>query len=734
MQPLYQLPYGHNSDIQYLTEDREVKTSVSQYFEQARSILKGLLSKKTPGCKPPLALDIETYYPDYTKPLIETASSNALNPDGPDPFIDKIRLLSLRIAYTQLPTLVIDLKTTQRETHLYVIREALSWQVWLGHNIKFDLVFLITAYPEIHKTQWLNLFCADTMILDQVLSPETFMEQSYRLSRKRNLRLVMDDWIQRNLISKELQTSNWAMEELEERQIIYSAMDVALLGLLFQKMAQTANFSITSRRTALDRLKAILREIFEVSDKSVETTLKTTMPYHAIWLWNESLFLPVLAYTEAHGIRMNVDLMHVVHKENTQKLREAEEAIRQYTKDYPATQDTASGDDLAAVSNMLFSVNNQITIANPHSGPQVYNYLAALGYTLPLTEKNTPKTSLDALKEVLGETHEFYVLMETLNHYQNVVSKLAEFFNYIDSEGILRTSFSQIAAPTGRMAASRPAIMNVLPFLREFFIPYTKTQILGDFDFSQEELRVVAAYANDLTMLQAYMDNKDLHRLTAAKLNGIPEEDVTKEQRKNAKAANFGLIYGMGAKSFQQYAKLNYGVVYTESEAKQVKNIYMQTYDGVADLIQTVFDLVENPRPMVSYPHLFIKNGTVMVESRSNRLMQGGGVNDTLNYPIQGTGADILKLSAILFYKRLQKVSQTVSSAESLSSGQNDIVETTRILNFVHDEILLSVETSYKEVVSTTIQQSMLTAGALLVPEIAIPTEGCFGINWKEIH
>jgi len=704
-----------NKEVLYLRESLPAYERLKEYLKRASRLQEEATEFRKMDTMPPMAVDIETFDPTHSNRILPGERDSMFNSAGPDAKRDTIRLISVRIGYKNLETLVFDLRYISRKFQVKIVEQLLKWKVWVGHNISFDLNFLMEKFPEIDKKAF-SIMAHDTMIWDSILTPEYAPTDSNFRGIKRNLAVVVKDWLGKELLTKDMQLSNWDLDLLTRRQIAYSAMDVYIMPTLLRVMTM-AYKQITQNRGDYDPVTVnIIEDLYKVSPEEAKKLLITTHPYPAPWMWIEGLFLPTLVESSRRGIRLDRTIVEDKIKKYTEIEFISGQAILKYMNvDHPVQLPPKT----AKTGNSLFQEDRHFK-ATKTRGVQRATYIEALGYTLPRTDKNNPQATKDAVKTALGENHELYKLIVENESAQSRVTKLKELLKMMDKNNIIYPKFSQMASQTGRMSARKPAIMNVLPEVREAFIPREEGHTLIDTDFSQEELRVMAAISGDKVMLDAYHNGQDLHTLTAANLNGIHTSKVTREMRQSAKAANFGIIYGMGWRTFKEYALTNYDIAYTEEEARVVRNRFLSTYQGVKKLINQVYDMLQEKNCNEPQPkHLYTKNGFIVGYSRAGRGMVSKSPNDVLNFPVQGTGADILKLSAVKFKREIE------------AKGWNNDVY---ILNYVHDEILISCPEIIVEDVQELLKSSMERAASLLVTEVPIPVESNIGLTWADIH
>jgi DNA polymerase I len=223
-------------------------------------------------------------------------------------------------------------------------------------------------------------------------------------------------------------------------------------------------------------------------------------------------------------------------------------------------------------------------------------------------------------------------------------------------------------------------------------------RVLVKADYSQIELRIAAKVANEPRMIEAYRNGEDLHVLTAARLLGKPVDQVTKADRQIAKSANFGLLYGMGAPGYRIYARSNYGLDMTEEEAVGYRQAFFETYPG-----------------LVAWHRRTGQTGKRSIETHTltgRRRRDVGRFTEKLNTPVQGTGADGLKLALALLWERRDR-----------APGAFPVLA-------VHDEIVVEADTERADAVAAWLKQAMLDAMIPLIEPVPVEVEVKIARNW----
>lgn len=279
--------------------------------------------------------------------------------------------------------------------------------------------------------------------------------------------------------------------------------------------------------------------------------------------------------------------------------------------------------------------------------------------------------------------------------------------------GRVHTCFSQAVAVTGRLSSNNPNLQNI-PIrtdkgkeIRKAFIPRDENHVLISADYSQIELRIVAAISGDENMCEAFRNNIDIHTATAAKVYGVPVEEVTKEMRYKAKSVNFGIIYGQGAFGLAD----NLGI--SRTEAKEIIDNYKKQFSG----IQRYMDLQINLAKEQGYVETLMGRKRWLKDIHSaNFTVRGFAERNAINSPIQGTAADMIKMAMIKVHDALK--------AHQLK---------TKMVLQVHDELVFDALKEEAEIVKPLIIECMQTA--LLLPNgVPVVAEVGMGDNWLEAH
>jgi len=315
--------------------------------------------------------------------------------------------------------------------------------------------------------------------------------------------------------------------------------------------------------------------------------------------------------------------------------------------------------------------------------------------------KATDKSYLKLQPDPTGYLSEYLLVKKSITSAQDI-KKLPKHKSF--STNRIHCAYKQLGCASGRMSAEKPNLQNIprADYYRRLFIPTIGNKLIIA-DYSQMELRLLAEISNDKLMIQCYCDDIDLHDSTASLVNNIPIKEVTKDQRKGAKPINFGLAYGQGAEGLKNYAKIVYGVDMTLDEATRFRQVFFNSYLGVARWHKEV-----NPKNAVNeVPYVYTLSGRRRWVAPSDRRLQ-----IYANTPIQGTGADILKRALTLVHARKRK-------------------EVKLVIN-VHDEIGLECPENMVDETAIMLQTSMVEAGQEYIKKVPIVAEVSIGDSWAE--
>ncbi len=331
---------------------------------------------------------------------------------------------------------------------------------------------------------------------------------------------------------------------------------------------------------------------------------------------------------------------------------------------------------------------------------------------LELPHGKKTKTGYSTSAEVLEKLAvEFPIVNQILEYRQ--LAKLKSTYadglaNYIESDGRIHGTFNQTITATGRISSTEPNLQNIPirmelgRLIRKVFIP-AEDYVFIDADYSQIELRILAHCSGDEQLIQAYKDHADIHRITASQVFHIPFDEVTDLQRRNAKAVNFGIVYGISAFGLSQDLDIS------RKEAQEYIDRYFETYPSIKKFLD---DSVTFAKDRGYVETIFNRRRPVPEISSSNFMQRGFGERVAMNAPIQGAAADIMKIAMNKVYKELQ--------AKNLKS---------RLVLQVHDELLIEAHKDEVEVVKRILEEQMEHAVEL---SVNLEIDMHQGNNWYE--
>ena len=322
------------------------------------------------------------------------------------------------------------------------------------------------------------------------------------------------------------------------------------------------------------------------------------------------------------------------------------------------------------------------------------------------------KTGYSTSAEVLEKLADDHQIVRDVLEYRTLTKLKSTYadglFEYISEDGRIHTNFNQMITATGRLSSTEPNLQNI-PVrmeigrqIRKVFVP-KDNYLFVDADYSQIELRLLAHMSGDENLIEAYGEDSDIHRITASKVFHVPLEDVTPIQRRNAKAVNFGIVYGISSYGLSQ------DLVISRAEAKEYIENYFKTYPGIKKYLD---DIVKSAKENGYAETLYGRRRPVPELSSSNFMQRQFGERIAMNSPIQGTAADVIKIAMINVYKRLE--------GEGLLS---------KLILQVHDELLIETAPGEEDTVKTILEEEMCNAATL---KVKLETDIHSGKDWFE--
>ena len=330
--------------------------------------------------------------------------------------------------------------------------------------------------------------------------------------------------------------------------------------------------------------------------------------------------------------------------------------------------------------------------------------------------KKTKTGQYSTAEDVLSSLAKKHSIIADILNWRSIQKLLSTYVIALPDEinpktGRVHTVYNQAVATTGRLSSNAPNLQNI-PIrtergqqVRKAFIPRDENYVLLAADYSQIELRIIAALSKDPSMVAAFQNNEDIHATTAAKVFGVPLEEVTRTQRSNAKTVNFGIIYGVSAFGLSQQTDLS------RSESKELIDTYYESYPKLKAYMSSQIDFARDN----GYVATVLGRRRYLKDILSqNAIVRGAAERNAVNAPIQGSAADIIKIAMINIHKRLETGDWKA-----------------KMLLQVHDELVFDVPRTEVESLSAMIKEEMENAFIMDVPLVV---DLGIGENWLEAH
>ena len=401
----------------------------------------------------------------------------------------------------------------------------------------------------------------------------------------------------------------------------------------------------------------------------------------------EMPLLKVLSTMELNGIKLDSEFLKELSNKFHKELKELEKSI--------------------------FKLSNQdFNLASPKQlGEVLFGQMKIIE-----NPKKTKSGQYSTSEEVLSKLAEEHVIVEKVLEWRSLQKLLNTYVDALPKQVDTKTEriyaeFNQAVASTGRLSSNNPNLQNI-PIrnprgreVRKAFICENENYVMLSADYSQIELRVIAALSEDPNMISAFNKNLDIHSSTAAKVFNVKLEDVTKEQRSNAKTVNFGIIYGVSAFGLSNQTSL------TRSESKLLIESYYDAYPKLKNYISSQINFAREN----GYVETILGRKRYLRDINSrNAIVRGAAERNAVNAPVQGSAADIIKIAMIKIHEKFQK-----SNFKS------------KMLVQVHDELVFEVHKKELEQVKKLIKIEMEQAYSFCVP---LKVDMDQGLNWFEAH
>ena len=513
----------------------------------------------------------------------------------------------------------------------------------VGHNIKFDIQVLHKYNVKVSSPIY------DTMVAHYLINPD----------------------MRHNL------------DTLSESYLNYSPISIeSLIGKKGKNQISMRDVSIDKITNYASEDADITLQLKSIFDKEIEVNNLGKIFYDI-----EIPMINVLSEMETEGIKIDTSYLEKLDKEFEEDLEKLKKEIfkksgEEFNLNSPKQLGEILFDKLKLVSKPKKTKTGQYSTSE--------EVLSSLANDHKIIEDILEWRSLDKLQNT---------------YVKSLPNEVSSLTNRVHS------SFNQTVTTTGRLSSNNPNLQNI-PIrtangqkIRRAFIPRGSDYILMAADYSQIELRVIASMSNEENMIDAFVNNQDIHTMTASKIYNVNPENVTREQRGNAKTVNFGIIYGVSAFGLSQQTDLN------RSESKVMIDNYFLNYPGLKKYMSDQIDFARNN----GYVETIMGRRRYLQNINSqNNMLRSGAERNAINAPIQGSAADIIKIAMININSELKK--------QSLKS---------KMLLQVHDELVFDVHKSEKDQIKDIVKTTMESAVKLKVP-LKIDLE--FGKNWLEAH
>ena len=513
----------------------------------------------------------------------------------------------------------------------------------VGHNIKFDIQVLHKYNVKVSSPIY------DTMVAHYLINPD----------------------MRHNL------------DTLSESYLNYSPISIeSLIGKKGKNQISMRDVSIDKITDYASEDADITLQLKSIFDKEIEVNNLSKIFYDI-----EIPMINVLSEMETEGIKIDTSYLEKLDKEFEEDLEKLKKEIfkksgEEFNLNSPKQLGEILFDKLKLVSKPKKTKTGQYSTSE--------EVLSSLANDHKIIEDILEWRSLDKLQNT---------------YVKSLPNEVSSLTNRVHS------SFNQTVTTTGRLSSNNPNLQNI-PIrtangqkIRRAFIPRGSDYILMAADYSQIELRVIASMSNEKNMIDAFVNNQDIHTMTASKIYNVDPENVTREQRGNAKTVNFGIIYGVSAFGLSQQTDLN------RSESKVMIDNYFLNYPGLKKYMSDQIDFARNN----GYVETIMGRRRYLQNINSqNNMLRSSSERNAINAPIQGSAADIIKIAMININSELKK--------QSLKS---------KMLLQVHDELVFDVHKSEKDQIKDIVKTTMESAVKLKVP-LKIDLE--FGKNWLEAH
>jgi DNA polymerase I len=516
----------------------------------------------------------------------------------------------------------------------------------VGQNLKYDAIVLKNYDCELRGPYW------DTMLAHYLIEPELRHNMNYMAETYLNYSPIKIETLIGGKGAKQGTMRDVAIEKIKDYAAEDADVTLRLRDYLAPKLAERG-----------EKVQQLFRE--------VETPL-----------------VKVLTDIEWNGVRIDPGFLKSYSVELTEKILALEEKV---------------------LSMAGFTFN----IASPKQvGEALFDQMK-----IPYPGKKMKSGQYSTDEEILSELAENHPICAEILAHRGLMKLKSTYVDALPTmvnplTGRVHSQFNQALAATGRLSSQNPNLQNI-PIktaegrkVREAFVPADEEHILLSADYSQIELRLIAEISQDTAMLEAFQQQLDIHTATAARVFGVPLEQVSSEQRRAAKTVNFSIIYGAGASNLSQQLGIK------RTEAKEIIDNYFREYAGLRDYMTNIVEFARKN----GYVETLLGRRRYLrdIDSR-NGMMRSMSERIAINTPIQGTAADLIKVAMIQIRKAMR------------TGGFRS-----KMILQVHDELVFDVRKDELETLRPLIFEKMTTA----LPGLKVPilVEMGVGTNWLEAH
>ena len=587
--------------------------------------------------------------------------------------------LGLKLFIKQLmrqPSVCFDTETTGlNPLNAELVGIAFSWEAHKGFYVPFPEPFdeaqvLVELFRPFFESSAIEK-------IGQNLKYDLKVLHKYKIEVKGPL---FDTMIAHYLINADMRHN---MEVLAETYLNYSP--ISIIELIGKK----GKNQLSMRDVSLEKLTEYAVEDADITFQLASHFKKELTDAETLKLFNdiEIPLVKVLASMELEGIKLDTSFLKSLSTDLNSDIASLE------TKIYEAAGET-------------------FNIASPKQlGVILFEKLKLVD-----KPKKTKTGQYSTAEDVLSYLAKEHTIIQHILEYRGLAKLKSTYVDalpeqVLESTGHIHTEYMQTVASTGRLSSNNPNLQNI-PIrtergrqVRKAFVPRNEEYTLLAADYSQIELRVIAAMSQEETMIEAFKNGEDIHASTAAKVFNVSLSDVTREQRGNAKTVNFGIIYGVSAFGLSNQTDLS------RTEAKELIETYYETYPKLRKYMSSQVDFARDHGYVttLSNRRRYLKD----INSR-NAIVRGAAERNAVNAPVQGSAADVIKIAMINIYNKLQQ------------GGFK-----TKMLLQVHDELVFDVYKPELETMKVLIKEEMENAYTLSVP---LDIEMDMGSNWLEAH